>query len=163
MIKSNRLRNGILTAVICSLTAPLAVAKSHQSHKASKKVVVVKPIYRPIYKTPVHRSYHRHKVPKYASYIILAGVSYAIIDNMYYKRSGDTYVYVEQPPVTATTEVITSTTVEVASRQVGTVVDALPLDTVPVSIQGATFYVKQSEWYAPIAGTNKFVIVEAQL
>lgn len=163
MTKSNQLRNGILATIICSLATPLAVAKSHQPHKASKKVVVVKPIHHPIHKTPIHRSYNHYKVPKYASYIVLAGVTYAIIDNMYYKRNGDTYVYVDQPPVTAAKDVTTNKTVEVASRKVGTVVDVLPLNTVPVSIQGATFYVKQSEWYAPITGSNKFVIVEAQL
>lgn len=168
MFKSARLRNGTLALVITGIIFPsLAIAKPNQPYnhrKSANKVVVVKPIYRPIYKAPMNRRYYYNKMPRRASYIVLAGISYAIIDNIYYKRSGNQYVYVEQPPVTTVTkEVTTVTTTQSPAPKIGTIVDLLPDDTVPVSVSGSTFYVKQSEWYAPIAGTNRFVVVEPQL
>ncbi|WP_419175026.1 hypothetical protein [Desulfosediminicola sp.] len=44
------------------------------------------------------RSYHRNHLPSVAAFAMIAGVSYAIIDNMYYRQQGDTYIYMEQPP-----------------------------------------------------------------
>ncbi|CAH0537821.1 hypothetical protein [Vibrio marisflavi] len=167
MLRSTKLRNGTLAVVILGLIAPsIALAEPRQPYKyrkPAKNVVVVKPIYRPNYKVPAHRRYYYTKVPKHASYIVLAGITYAIIDNIYYKRSGNEYVYVEQPPVTVVKEVNTATAAPTNQPKVGTVIDFLPDGTVPVSVSGSTFYVKQSHWYAPIAGTNKFVVVEPQL
>lgn len=170
MFKAQVVKSAIVILVASGLIAPMsAIAKSHPTYKPSKKVVVVKPIYRPIKKVPKHRYYYSYKMPKHTSYIILAGISYAVIDNVYYKRSGDQYIYVENPPVTSSsTRITTSTTTTTSSSshssaKVGSLVNKLPSNTTTVTIDDATFYVKDRDWYAPIAGSNQFVIVEPQL
>lgn len=47
-----------------------------------------------------HRSYHRLDLPTAAAMILISGITYAIIDGMYYRRQGDTFVYVDTPPTT---------------------------------------------------------------
>ncbi|MGF1681364.1 hypothetical protein [Photobacterium minamisatsumaniensis] len=64
--------------------------KHHKHHKHHKKVVIVK-------KAPRHRHYHRSRLPEIATFAIVAGATYAIIDNHYYKRRGDNYEYVTRP------------------------------------------------------------------
>ncbi|WP_136796246.1 hypothetical protein [Desulfosediminicola ganghwensis] len=44
------------------------------------------------------RSYQRNHLPSVAAFAMTAAVSYAIIDNRYYRQQGDTYIYLEQPP-----------------------------------------------------------------
>ncbi|MFA0088690.1 hypothetical protein BCU70_02000 [Vibrio sp. 10N.286.49.C2] len=137
------------------------VSKVVSKKTASK--VVVKASHRPIKRAPVLSSFHHKRIPHGAAFVIIAGISYAVIDNTYYKRSNDTYVYVEQVPVVSTT----TQTVQVAPAQVvpshyGKMVNVLPSRVTTVTVNGATFYVDGSDWYAPIAGTNQFVIVEPQ-
>ncbi|MDN2482657.1 hypothetical protein ACPV5L_15505 [Vibrio astriarenae] len=130
-----------------------------------KSVVVIKPSHRPVKKAPVHRSYHYKKVPAGATFVLIAGISYAVINNAYYKRSSDTYVYVEQPPVSASTTqttTVTNTAPAIDTSNHGKIVDVLPSNVTTVTVDGATFYVQGSDWYAPIAGTNQFVIIEPQ-
>ncbi|AJR06111.1 hypothetical protein H744_1c1086 [Photobacterium gaetbulicola Gung47] len=75
----------------------------HYKHKHHKHhVVVVKP--RPpkkkvvvVHKPPRHRYYHRSRLPEIATFAVIAGATYAIIDNHYYKRRGDNYEYVDKP------------------------------------------------------------------
>ncbi|MGR5063019.1 hypothetical protein [Photobacterium sp. DNB22_13_2] len=72
--------------------------KHHKHHvvvvkkkpKKHKKVVVV-------HKYPKHRHYHRSRLPEIATFAVIAGATYAIIDNHYYKRRGDGYEYVTKP------------------------------------------------------------------
>ncbi|MGR5143956.1 hypothetical protein ACQKPX_20085 [Photobacterium sp. DNB23_23_1] len=72
--------------------------KHHKKHvvvvkkkpKKHKKVVVV-------HKRPKHRHYHRSRLPEIATFAVIAGATYAIIDNHYYKRRGDDYEYVAKP------------------------------------------------------------------
>ncbi|TDR78953.1 hypothetical protein [Photobacterium lutimaris] len=72
--------------------------KHHKHHvvvvkkkpKRHKKVVVV-------HKYPKHRHYHRSRLPEIATFAVIAGATYAIIDNHYYKRRGDGYEYVAKP------------------------------------------------------------------
>ncbi|GAL29601.1 hypothetical protein JCM19239_2718 [Vibrio variabilis] len=45
----------------------------------------------------------------------------------------------------------------------GKVVQLVPENATTVTVDGATFYVDGGDWYAPIAGTSQFVIVEPQL
>ncbi|QIA66067.1 hypothetical protein GT360_21490 [Vibrio astriarenae] len=136
---------------------PVVVKKSKP-----KSVVVIKPSHKPVYKAPVHRSYHRHKLPKSTTFVLIAGVSYAVINNAYYKRSNDTYIYVEQPPVSAPVQTTTSSSATVDTSNHGKIVDILPTNVTTVTVDGATYYVQGSDWYAPIAGTNQFVIIEPQ-
>jgi len=168
MFKAQAVRSATFALVVAGLITPLsASAKPHSVYKPSKKIVVVKPVYRPVKKVPKHRSYYHYKMPKHTSYIVLAGISYAVIDNVYYKRSGDQYIYIENPPVTSSSTSIATitTTVESSSSMldVGSLVEKLPSGTTTVTIDGTTFHVNGSDWYAPIAGSKQFVIVEPQL
>ncbi len=67
------------------------VVKPSARHKP-KNVVVIKKR-----QPPRHRHYRRNSLPRLATFAVIAGVSYAIIDNHYYKRQGDQYIYVESP------------------------------------------------------------------
>ncbi|MBY5946214.1 hypothetical protein KUW02_13245 [Photobacterium rosenbergii] len=76
----------------------------HHKHKHKHHVVVVKP--KPkrhkkkvvvVHKYPKHRHYHRSRLPEIATFAVIAGATYAIIDNHYYKRRGDNYEYVAKP------------------------------------------------------------------
>ncbi|CAH1520659.1 conserved exported hypothetical protein [Vibrio owensii] len=165
MFNSSKLRYGVLSIALVGMVSPtFAKPPAPKPPKHGKKVVVVKPVYRPVYKAPVHRVYHYNKIPRTATYLVIAGITYAVVDNVYYKRSGDQYIYVEQPPVSVQSEVNTaSTTVAANKGMAGKVVDVLPNEATTVTVNGATFYVQGSDWYAPIAGTNQFVIVEPQL
>ncbi len=166
----------VVPAKPATVTKPSTAAKPSTSSKptaskpgnaskpnARKAVVVTKPSHKPVSRAPTHRSYHYKSLPKNAAFAVIAGISYAVIDNAYYKRSSDTYVYVEQPPVT----VVEQTTVIEApatssTSSYGSIVDFLPDQVTTVTVNGATFYVDGSDWYAPISGTNQFVTIEPQ-
>lgn len=162
MFKLSTFRNGALAIVMVSMVAPSMAKQApgqwhDQEHKPQKpkNVVVVQPNYRPSHKAPSHRSYHHSGLPATAAFLAIAGITYAIIDNAYYKQSGDQYIYVEQPPVSASQQASSSLS--------GQVVNVLPSGVVNVTVDGATYYVQGNDWYAPIAGTNKFVVVAPQL
>lgn len=169
-------RIGLVALLALTMSVSPAIAKPHTPSKKVKPVVVIKPGFRPIHKAPVHRVYHHKKMPRSAEIIIIAGITYAVLDNLYYRRERDRYVFVEQPPVAAPviTTVPTSNdvatipaeTTPAASQSLvskGDIVDLLPNDATTVTINGVTFYVDGEDWYAPIAGTSKFVVVEPQL
>jgi hypothetical protein len=133
----------------------------HRPAKPSHKPVTVihKPVHKPhhrpvvIVHKPSHRSYHRNNLPRTATFIMVAGISYALINNAYYKNNNDTYEYVE-PPIAATLQ---------NSANQGTVVNTIPQDAQTVVVNGTTYYVDNSDWYAPIAASNLFVIVAPQV
>ncbi|CAE6901268.1 hypothetical protein ACOMICROBIO_FLGHMIGD_01470 [Vibrio sp. B1FLJ16] len=170
MFKLSTFRNSAIALVMVSMVTP-AIAKQPPGHSNShghkpqnpNNVVVVKPNHRPnhnhnhrpSHNAPSHRSYHRSVLPATAAFMMVAGITYAIIDNAYYKQSGDQYIYVEQPPV--------SSSQQVSSSQAGQVVDVLPSGVATVSVNGATYYVRGNDWYAPIAGTSRFVVVAPQV
>lgn len=171
MPKSTRIRHAIL---LLTLTGVAGSAMAHPNHSAPAKVVpsrptvhvkkvVVKPAHRPVHRAPKFRSYHHKYLPASASFIIISGISYAIVDNAYYKRNGDQYIYIQQPPVTVQTSVDEASMDQTAEPITGSIVDLLPANTTTVTVNGVTFYVDGSDWYAPIAGTPRFVIVEPQL
>ncbi|RTR38719.1 hypothetical protein EKG38_11125 [Shewanella canadensis] len=165
------IRNAILLLTLTGATGSVMAHPNHvvpakaSPYKASVHVkkVVVKPGHRPVHKAPKHRSYHHKHLPASASFIVISGISYAIVDNAYYKRNGDQYIYIQQPPVTVQTSV-NEASMELTSESItGSIVDLLPANTTTVTVNGVTFYVDGSDWYAPIAGTPRFVIVEPQL
>ncbi|MGF1692080.1 hypothetical protein [Photobacterium kagoshimensis] len=61
----------------------------HKHHHGNQVIVVHQP--------PPHKHYHRSSLPEIATFAVIAGVSYAIIDNVFYKKSGERYEYVEKP------------------------------------------------------------------
>lgn len=63
---------------------------SHHDHYRHRDVIVVK-------ERPRHYHYHRSRLPEIATFAIIAGATYAIIDNHYYKKRGDNYEYVNRP------------------------------------------------------------------
>ncbi|PMH45029.1 hypothetical protein BCU68_11350 [Vibrio sp. 10N.286.49.B3] len=143
---------------------PVVIKPGHKP--PSKPVVIVKPSHKPVVKPivvvkpPVRRSYRRVDLPTAAAFVMIAGISYAVINNAYYKHTNDNYVYVEQPPIAA--PAVQNTVINNYSNA-GQLVNTIPANATTVTIEGATFYVDGNDWYAPIAGTNQFVIVEPQL
>ena len=65
----------------------------HHHHHYHKEVVIVKE--RPRHHH--HHHYHKSRLPEIATFAVIAGVTYAIIDNQFYKRRGDNYEYVAKP------------------------------------------------------------------
>ncbi|KPA53188.1 MULTISPECIES: hypothetical protein [Photobacterium] len=41
--------------------------------------------------------YEKHHLPEIATFAVIAGATYAIINNTYYKKDGERYVYSEKP------------------------------------------------------------------
>ncbi|MGF1878629.1 hypothetical protein L4D77_25525 [Photobacterium frigidiphilum] len=68
------------------IVQPKYKKKKHHHHNT---VVVVQP--------PRNRYYHRSRLPEIATFAVIAGISYAIVDNVFYKKSGDRYDYVDSP------------------------------------------------------------------
>ncbi|WP_428775042.1 hypothetical protein [Vibrio sp.] len=66
----------------------------HSKHwkKHHTKVVVIEKRSR-----PEHRHYHHSRLPELAAFAVIAGITYAVVDNHFYKQQGDNYVYVENP------------------------------------------------------------------
>ncbi len=106
---------------------------------------------------PTVKTYHRSGVPHAANFMIISGIMYAVINGLYYQQHGDQYVYVANPPVNSTAELVSN------SNQVGQVVKALPNGSKSVFVNGTNYFVHQGVWYALMAGSNQFVIVKPQL
>ncbi|WP_234497696.1 hypothetical protein [Vibrio maritimus] len=165
MIRKLNIKQTIIGTLLAALVAP-AAAKPIPVPPSKVKPVVVKSAFKPVQKAPVHRSFHYRKLPKGATFVLIAGISYAVIDNAYYKRSNDTYIYVEQPPVSTQPQIqagVSSESQSTVTGMQGKVVQLVPENATTVTVDGATFYVDGGDWYAPIAGTSQFVIVEPQL
>lgn len=168
MFKSNKLTNVIL---LISLSGMATSALAHPNHSVPGKAapsiqvkkVVVKPAHRPVRHAPKIRSYHHKHLPVSAHFVVISGISYAIVDNAYYRRNGEQYIYIEQPPVSVQTTAEQSPVPNNTGAETGSIVEVLPANTTTVTVNGVTFYVDGSDWYAPIAGTPRFVIVEPQL
>ncbi len=146
MFKSLLFRYGLLSVLLTATIAP-AVARPH-------------PI--PPGPSPVHHPrnvYERQSLPDAVSFLLLSGITYAVIDGLYYREQGDKYIYVENPPVQADAPSYNI----VKKSNIGQIVNVLPGDSKTVSVDGVTFYVSGSRWYAPIASSHKFVIVDPQL
>lgn len=62
----------------------------HKHHHVNQVIVVHQP--------PRKQHFHHSSLPEIATFAVIAGVSYAIIDNGFYKKSGERYEYVEKPP-----------------------------------------------------------------
>jgi len=160
--------------LLISLSGLAPSVLAHPNHSVPAKVVpnkvtvqvkkvVVKPNHRPVRHAPKIRSYHHKHLPASASYLVIAGISYAIVDNAYYKRNGDQYIYIQQLPVSVETTTGQAPPLNNSGAVSGAIVETLPANTTTVTVNGVTFYVDGRDWYAPIAGTPRFVIVEPQL
>lgn len=184
----------MMATVNVAQAAPLEYRPVHKPHHPVQKPYLKpnhKPVWKPAhkpawkpnrpgYRPPVvvlpskpHRPHRPHykkwDLPKVATFAVIAGLTYAVINDQYYEQKGDTYVHVDNAPNGTTTTVTTSpsttvTTVAPSSGvAAGTMVDMLPSYTKAVTVNGATFYVAAGTWYAPIQGMKKYVVVEPQL
>lgn len=135
--------------------------RDHGNHRDrnDRKVVVVKNNhwrYTPphhYYRAPPRQVfYYRSSLPELATFAILAGVTYAIIDNHYYRQTPVGYQYVANPPVHAAP-------VGGVGLMPGTVVDVISGPVRKVAYQGRLYYVANQVWYLPVDGGRQFVVV----
>lgn len=85
---------------------PVIVVKPHKPHKPHRPhykphrpkppVIVVKP-HRPHKPIKRLKRYLRETLPRRATFAVIAGISYAIIDNIYYEKRGHEYHEVRSP------------------------------------------------------------------
>ncbi|WKE67531.1 hypothetical protein PVT67_09625 [Gallaecimonas kandeliae] len=70
----------------------------HGRRYQDNRVIVVDRRYQHRAPQPRYRYYHRDNLARIATFAVLAGVTYAIVDNVYYRQRGDGFVYVPEPP-----------------------------------------------------------------
>ncbi len=148
MFKSLLLRYGTIAVLLLTVATP-SMARPHNEppgHSMKHR------------QPPIHHVYERASLPSAASLLLISGITYAVIDGLYYQRHNDKYVYVENPPVATQQKTVVSN-----SGMTGTVINALPAGSKAVTVNGVLYYVYGSTWYAPIASSHSFVVVEPQL
>ncbi|WP_341503881.1 DUF6515 family protein [Gallaecimonas sp. GXIMD4217] len=101
-------------------------------------------------------SYHRSLLPDLVTFVVLAGVTYAVIDGLYYRKRGDEYRYVERPPAGSYNRVPSS------GLPVGTLVSSVPAGAQSVVIDGTSYLVSGGTWYVPVQGRG-YVVVSPRL
>ncbi len=134
------------------------------------------------YRYPPYRGhyyyYHRDLVD-IATFAIFAGITYAIVNDAYYQKSGDRYVYVQSPPagnytiIDSDDVVLTSSSsinnssssdaVSISNYKKGDIVDSLPSDKKTVVVNGQTYFQYQNAWFLPLRDERKYVVVESPL
>ncbi len=130
------------------------------------------------YRYPPYRGhyyfYHRDLV-NIATFAVFAGITYAIINDAYYKKSGDRYVYVENPPAgnytiidsndlaltsSGTASSASSTAASASPYTKGQIIDTLPSTKKTVVVNGQTYFQYQNTWFLPLRDQRKYVVVE---
>lgn len=126
----------------------------------------------------VHEGYHhprpRHISPYYYGYnlptgvalAVLAGVTYAVVDGMYYYRqAGDRYVYVERPPAGSYSVVEAPTPSSSSALGPGAIISNLPVSAKKVEYKNQTYYVVGENWFLKVAGDHDsgYVVVKNPL
>lgn len=143
MLKSSLVRYGSIAVLLLIVATPSMARPPHEPPGHSMG-----------HRQPSMRVYDGASLPSAASLLLISGITYAVIDGLYYQRHNDKYVYVENPPVAQQT---------IVSSHTGTVINALPSGSKTVTVNGVLYYVHAGTWYAPIASSHRFVIVEPQL
>ncbi|WP_440878740.1 hypothetical protein [Vibrio natriegens] len=132
-----------------------------------------------------HYYYYHRDLVDIATFAIFAGITYAIIQDAYYKKSGDRYVYVESPPAgnytvidgnevvsysgsnsATVTKSSSSTSTNVSPNspfKKGEIVDSLPSTKKTVVVNGQTYFQYQNAWFLPLRDQRKYVVVESPL
>ncbi len=127
-----------------------------------------------------HYYFYYRDLADIATFAIFAGVTYAIINDVYYQKSGDRYVYVQSPP-TGNYTIVDSNDVELTSSSAGIsgsssatpastspytkgeIVDTLPSTKKTVVVNGQTYFQYQNAWFLPLRDQRKYVVVEPPL
>ncbi|QIZ77952.1 DUF6515 family protein [Ferrimonas lipolytica] len=124
--------------------------------------------HRPPSHKPPHFGYDRHHLPDLVRYEVVRGISYAIIDGFYYQQSGNSYLFV--PPPHPDNKIVINTggfgknsSAGNSASALGKVVAELPPQHQQVVIDGVEFAVAAGVWYAAITGSDRYVIIPAQL
>ncbi len=134
------------------------------------------------YRYPPYRGhyYYNHRdLVDIATFAIFAGITYAIVNDAYYKKSGDRYVYVQSPPAgnytiidsddvvlssySSATGTSNSNTISNSAYKLGQIVDSLPSTKKSVVVNGQTYFQYQDTWFLPLRDERKFVVVESPL
>lgn len=124
-------------------------------------VIVIDRPYRHPLPPRYHHFYHRHHLPDGVKLAILAGVTYAIIDDLYYfRQQGNGYAFVAQPPRGEYQLVEEKTDNEDLAP--GTLVTALPAKVKKVIYNHQVYLVAGNTWFLPVKGTStgQYVVVE---
>ncbi len=132
------------------------------------------------YRYPPYRGhyyfYHRDLV-NIATFAVFAGITYAIVNDAYYQKSGDRYVYVQNPPAgnytiinsndlaltTSGSSGSTNSNVASSPYTKGEIVDTLPSTKKTVVVNGQTYFQYQNTWFLPLRDQRKYVVVEPPL
>ena len=113
------------------------------------------------------RFYYGYNLPTGVALAVLAGVTYAIVDGMYYYRqTGDRYVYVERPPAGSYTVVETHNASSHSSAlEPGTIISNLPVSAKQVEYKGQAYYVVGENWFLRVASNQDsgYVVVRSPL
>ncbi len=120
-------------------------------------VIVVKP--GQVHRRPARLHYSAKGLRGLATFALLAGVTYAVVDNVFYRKQGDQYVYDANPPAGSYT--IMNTPDTSSSYHIGSVVaaGALPMGARTVTVNGIVYREYEGSWFAPMAGANQFIVV----
>lgn len=145
MLKSSLLRYASIAVLLLTVATPSMARPPHEHPRHPLEH----------HRQPSRHFYDAASLPSAASLLLISGITYAVIDGLYYQRHNDKYVYVENPPVAQQQTIVSSHT--------GTVINALPSGSKTVTVNGVLYYVNVGTWYAPIASSHSFVIVEPQL
>ncbi len=141
----------------------LAAASSRNNHSNNKsKVIEVKSNYS--HNKPSKTVYKQSDLKSSAVYAVLSGVTYAVIDNIFYRQNGDNYTYVPKPPQGNYT-VVTRPTASPSKKgyRIGEVISALPKKHQSVVVGGKQYYRSNNDWFAARKGTKRFVVVKSPL
>lgn len=107
--------------------------------------------------------YFGYSLPQGVALALLAGVTYAVVDGMYYyRKEGDRYIYVSTPPAgTYTVVEKAASTTSSSALEPGTIVSQLPKSAKKVEYQGQAYYVVGENWYLPVSGNSigNYVVV----
>ncbi|MFI3246578.1 MAG: hypothetical protein R3Y10_08865 [Ferrimonas sp.] len=170
------LRTLTATVLVCAIAVP-AVADTSQRYKVDgnkKPTVVVKPTYpqkKPVvvvkpnyqHKAPIRQFYTARDLRGIATFAAFAGITYAVIDNVFYQQQGDTYTYVANPPQGNYTVLAETRPTPSAAYVVGSVVHLVPNGSTLVTVNGVNYHHYNNNWFAPIAGSSQFVVVHSPL
>ncbi|MFI3246577.1 MAG: hypothetical protein R3Y10_08860 [Ferrimonas sp.] len=117
--------------------------------------IVVRPgqFYRP----PARLRYPAKGIQNIATFALLAGVTYAVIDNVFYRQVGNEYVYEGNPP--AGNYTVLPSTQATPSYKVGEIVAAPPASARTIVVDGISYREYDGHWFAPMGGSSQFAVV----
>ncbi|WP_028108185.1 hypothetical protein [Ferrimonas futtsuensis] len=155
------MRPMMITALILPLlAAPQVQAKPHHGPQHKAKVIVVKPgaHHKPHHN---HYAYHHKELTRIATFAVYSGVTYAIVDDAYYRKHGDHYLYVESPPA-GHYSVIQAGDAG-SGYTLGQRLGQLPSGSHSVVVDGISYHNLGEHWFVPLAGGQSYVVVESPL